>query len=86
MVDIHELLDGTVEVRHGGVVLPAAPFRKAGEVRQQDVADNKFPASILEHLRQSEIAEDERALAKTRGTKRETAVIAAAIERRRAGA
>lgn len=84
LVDVHEMLDGTVHIRHDGVDLPAAPFRKAGEVRQQDVADNKYLATILEKLRQKQIAEDERALANDRGTKREKAVYAAANVRRRA--
>jgi hypothetical protein len=39
-------------------VLVATPFRKDGAVRQQDVAENKHLATILERLRQNQIADD----------------------------
>jgi len=86
LVDVHELIDGTVRIRHGIAELPATPFRKAGQVRQQDVADNKYLARILEGLRETQLAEDERVLAKGRKTKREKAQLSASIERRRAAA
>jgi hypothetical protein len=82
-VEVHELLDGTVRIRHDGHELAATPFRKDGQVRQQDVADNKYLASILERLRQAQISNDEKKLA-GRGTKREKALLAASLEQRRA--
>ena len=84
LVDVHELMDGTVSIRHGTEHLPATPFRKAGAVRQQDVADNKYLGTILEGLRQNQLAEDERVLAKGRKTKRDRALLSASIKRRRA--
>lgn len=85
-VDVDETRDGVVRIRHGATELRATPFRKAGDVRQQDVADNKHLATILEGLRQRQLAEDERTLARGRQTKREKTLLAASIERRQAPA
>ncbi len=83
LVDVHETIDGTVHVSHRGRELKATPFRKAGEVRQQDVADSKHLGRILEVVRQAQIAADEQKFA-GRGTKREKALIESSLERRRA--
>ena len=86
IVEVHEVKDGTVHIRHGSVDLPATPFRKAGGVRQQDVADNKYLATILEKVRQTQLAEDEKTLNEGRKSKRERAFLATSIEHRRAAA
>ncbi len=83
LVDVHETIDGAVHVQHRGRELNATPFRKAGEVRQQDVVDNKHLGRILEGVRQAQMAADEQTLA-GRATKREKAVIVASLQRRRA--
>ena len=86
LVEVHEMIDGSVRIRHGTAELPATRFRKGGDVRQQDVADNKYLATILEGLRQTQIAEDDRALKEARKTKREKALLKTSLERRRAPA
>jgi hypothetical protein len=82
LVEVHETADGGVRIYHHGHELVATPFRKDGAVRQQDVADNKHLATILEQLRQKQIANDEDKLAR-RGTKRDKALLAASLENRR---
>ena len=86
LVDVHETIDGTVQIRHGTNELRAAPFRKAGQITQQDVADNKYLATILEKLRLTQLAEDERSLTESRKTKREKALLAASMQQRQAAA
>jgi transposase len=78
-VEVHEMLDGAVHIRHRGLELPATPFRKQGQVRQQDVADNKYLATILERLRRDQIARDQKKL-EGRGTLRERRCLLASIE------
>jgi hypothetical protein len=86
LVEVHELEDGTVHLWHRGVELAAKRFRKdagAGGVRQKDVDDNKYLATILQRIRQDQIASDEQKLTGRR-THREKALIQASIEQRRA--
>jgi hypothetical protein len=83
LVEVHETDDGGVRIYHHGHELVATPFRKDGAVRQQDVADNKHLATILEQLRQTQIANDEDKLTR-RGTKRDKALLGASLEQRRA--
>lgn len=87
LVEVHELEDGTVHIWHRGAELPARRFRKDdgtdSGVRQKDVADNKYLATILERIRRDQIARDVQKL-KRRGTHREKALLLASIEERRA--
>jgi hypothetical protein len=82
VVEVHELEDGTVTIRHRAAVLPARVFRKDGAVRQQDVADNKYLAATLERVRQAQIANDVRQLHAGRLTKREKTVLQASLAER----
>jgi transposase len=83
LVEVHEMEDGTVHVRHGDVDLPAATFYKDGNVRQQDVADNKHLAAILEQIRKAQIERDEQRPAVKR-TLREKRLLKASLEGQRA--
>ena len=82
LVDVHEMEDGTVHIRHGLLEFAATPFRKEGNVRQQDVADNKYLGTILEQIRQTQLASDEQKLT-LRGTLREKRFLKASLEERR---
>jgi hypothetical protein len=73
------MLDGTVHIRRGGHRLAAVPFRKEGQVRQQDVTDNKYLATILERVRRDQIVRDQTKL-EGRGTLREKRRLLASIE------
>jgi hypothetical protein len=70
LVQVHELEDGTVIIRHGAHKLKATSFRKGGAVRQQDVVDNKYLTSTLERIRRAQIANDLRQLESKKMTKR----------------
>jgi hypothetical protein len=82
-VEVHEMADGTVSIRHGQAELAAAPFRKDGNVRQQDVHDNKHLAVILRGLQQTQLARDEEKLKRLR-TRREKRLLHQSIDERRA--
>jgi hypothetical protein len=82
VVEVHELEDGTVKIRHRAVELTARVFRKDGGVRQQDVADNKYLAKTLERVRKTQIANDVRQLHSGRLTKREKAALQASLDER----
>ena len=84
--DVHELFDGTVGIRYREHVLVATPFRKDGAVRQQDVAENKYLATILERLRQNQIADDAQKLATGTKTRRAKRQLSASLEAHRAPA
>jgi hypothetical protein len=79
LVELHELENGTVRIRHGAVELTATAFRKDGDVRQQDVADNKLLASTLERVRKAQVANDVKQLHSGRMTKREKAALQASL-------
>ncbi len=83
LVDVHELADGTVYLRHGSSDLTATPFRKDGDVRQQDIDDNKYLGSILSQLRTQQLARDEAALASPRTTLREKRLLKDSLAKRR---
>ena len=83
LVEVHEMQEGTVHVRHGDVDLPAAAFYKDGNVRQQDIADNKHLAAILEQIRKAQIERDEQRPAVKR-TLREKRLLKASLEGRQA--
>jgi hypothetical protein len=83
LVEVHEMVDGTVHIRRGSLEFPAVPFRKEGQIRQQDVADNKYLATIPERVRQDKIARDQKKL-EGRGTLREKRRLLAAIAARSA--
>jgi len=85
LVEVHETDEGAVTICHGGVVLPASVYRKEGSVRQQDVADNKYLAGILEKLRVVQIENDQTKL-ETLKTNREKRQLQASIDVRKAGA
>ena len=57
------------------------PFRKDGGVRQQDIEDNKYLATILRTIQTAQLARDEKNLAKA--TLRERRVLERSIARRR---
>jgi hypothetical protein len=82
VVEVHELEDGTVIIRHRGHELTVSVFRKAGGVRQQDVADNKYLASTLERVRKAQIANDVRQLRFGRLTKRQKNALQASLAQR----
>lgn len=82
-VEVHEREDGTVTIRHGATELAAAPLRKEGSVRQQDIADNKYLASTLRLIQQAQIARDEEKL-KTLRTLRERRALKTSLAERRA--
>ncbi|MDP9035229.1 MAG: ISNCY family transposase [Myxococcota bacterium] len=82
VVEVHELEDGTVTIRHRAAVLSARVFRKDGAVRQQDVADNKYLASTLERVRQAQIANDVRQLQDGKLTKRQKVTLRASLAQR----
>jgi hypothetical protein len=82
VVQVHELEDGTVTIRHGARELKATAFRKGGSVRQQDVVDNKYLASTLERIRKTQIANDLRQLESKKMTKRQKASLRASLGER----
>ena len=59
------------------------PFRKDGGVRQQDIEDNKYLATILRTIQTAQLARDEKNLAKA--TLRERRVLERSIAERRSG-
>jgi hypothetical protein len=81
-VEVHDFEDGTVKIRHRAIELTARVFRKAGDVRQQDVADNKYLASTLERVRKAQIANDVGELRSGRLTRREKAALQAFLAER----
>jgi hypothetical protein len=83
LVDVHELPDGTVCLRHGSSDLTATTFRKAGDIRQQDIDDNKYLGAILSQLRTQQLARDEAALISPRTTLREKRLLRDSLAKRR---
>ncbi len=81
-VQIHELADGSVVIRHGAHELKTTPFRKGGDVRQQDVVDNKYLASTLERVRKAQIANDVKRLKEAKMTKRQKGLLRASLAER----
>lgn len=79
---MHELADGSVTIRHRRLELTATEFRKEGGVRQQDVKDNKYLASILKGLQSQQLARDEEKLSIAR-TQRERRLLRLSLEQRR---
>jgi transposase len=83
VVEVHQTEDGEVTIRHGATDLTATPFRKDGGVRQQDIEDNKYLATILRTIQTAQLARDEKNLAKA--TLRERRVLERSIAERRSG-
>jgi hypothetical protein len=81
LVQVHELEDGTVMIRHSAHELNATSFRKGGSVRQQDVVDNKYLALTLERIRKAQIANDLQQL-ESKMSKREKAALRASLAER----
>lgn len=80
-VEVHETEDGTVRIRHGQTELAVTPIRKDGNVRQQDIEDNKHLAVILRRVQQAQLARDEDKLKRLR-TRREKRLLLRSIEER----
>jgi hypothetical protein len=85
-VEVHETEDGVVSIRHGRTRLEATAFRKDGNVRQQDVEDNKHLSKILRAVQQAQVARDEEKIATGRLTLREKHSLRRSLEERRGSA
>ncbi len=83
LVDVHQTEDGKVTIRHGRAALTATPLRKETCVRQQDIEDNKYLATILRTIQTAQLARDEKRLAKA--TLRERPALKRSIDERRSG-
>jgi len=75
---------GTVSIRNGRTELGATPFRKDGNVRQQDIDDNKHLAAILRRVQLAQLTRDEDKLKRLR-TRRDKRLLLRSIEERRGG-
>ena len=84
LVEVHETGDGVVRIRHEQTEFAATVFRKDGGVRQQDVEDNKYLATILRTIQAAQLERDQKKLPSLK-TIRERRVLQDSIARRRAG-
>jgi transposase len=83
LVEVHQTHDGVVRIRHEQTELAASVFRKDRGVRQQDIEDNKFLASVLRTIQAAQLARDQQKLPSL--TLRERRALEASIAQRRAG-
>ena len=51
-VEVVDLLDGGLEIRHKGALLPYRVFDNVRRVEQADNVDNKRPGAALDYCRQ----------------------------------
>jgi transposase len=81
LVDVHELENGTVLIRHGASEMSTTRFRKDGFVTQKDIEDNKILGSTLRIIQAAQIAREETKLKNAR-THREKRFIEKDLEKR----